>query len=51
MLVTHGTRCSSESEIIEMLKLKDFQKEIINNHEIRNSEYNFFISFFHEKQE
>ncbi|KAG9429538.1 multiple inositol polyphosphate phosphatase 1 [Apis mellifera carnica] len=37
MLVTHGTRCSSKSEIMEMLKLKDFQKEIINNHELRNN--------------
>lgn len=46
MLVTHGTRCSSKSEIMEMLKLKDFQKEIINNHELRNSEYNFLIPFF-----
>lgn len=31
---------------MEMLKLKDFQKEIINNHELRNSEYNFLIPFF-----
>ncbi|XP_043785464.1 multiple inositol polyphosphate phosphatase 1-like [Apis laboriosa] len=37
MLVTHGTRCPSKSEIIEMVKLKDFQNQIINNHELRNN--------------
>ncbi|KAK1130113.1 hypothetical protein K0M31_019797 [Melipona bicolor] len=37
MLATHGTRCPSEAETIEMHKLTEFQSQIINNHEVRNN--------------
>ncbi|XP_017753795.1 PREDICTED: multiple inositol polyphosphate phosphatase 1-like [Eufriesea mexicana] len=37
MFATHGTRCPTEPEIMEMLKLTDLQDQIVNNHESRNN--------------
>ncbi|XP_076302732.1 multiple inositol polyphosphate phosphatase 1-like [Lasioglossum baleicum] len=37
MFATHGTRCPSEPEIMEMLRLTDLQDQIVNNHESRNN--------------
>lgn len=45
MFATHGTRCPSRAEIIEMHKLTNLQSQIIANHEDRSSEY-FSFSFF-----
>lgn len=43
MFATHGTRCPSEPEIMEMLRLTDLQDQIVNNHESRNSECDVFL--------
>ncbi|KAK9307432.1 hypothetical protein QLX08_002243 [Tetragonisca angustula] len=37
MFATHGTRCPSEAETIEMHKLTELQSQIINNHEVRSN--------------
>ncbi|XP_043599293.1 multiple inositol polyphosphate phosphatase 1-like isoform X2 [Bombus pyrosoma] len=37
MFATHGTRCPSETEDIEMQKLTELQNQIISNHEVRNN--------------
>lgn len=46
MFATHGTRCPSETEDIEMQKLTKLRDHIISNHEVQNSE---FVIFFHFK--
>lgn len=45
MFATHGTRCPSETEDIEMQKLTKLQKQIISNHEVENSEFDTFFHF------
>ncbi|XP_076292220.1 multiple inositol polyphosphate phosphatase 1-like isoform X1 [Lasioglossum baleicum] len=37
MLATHGTRCASRMEILEMISLTEVQSQIINNHESRGN--------------